>query len=255
MTAAAPDRSGNRVGDPGLRRTMTRRWLDFLEYSQGALWLLPALSGLVALLLGWILSSIDVATPGPRWRRWRSRERRTTPGHLLIVIAGDLVTVIAAVLGLTVVALQLSSTQFSPRLLRNFLRDRPDQVGLAVSSRRSRTAAAGLYTVGVGTPGPGDRFPAARGHRRGRTALRQPRRCSSSSPTTSPTRIQIDAIMHAWSTGHPRGVRGGLRRASRNPSVPTGRAGPVLPTRSGYVQTVHPDAAAPRSPSIGVTLA
>jgi uncharacterized membrane protein len=31
-----------------------------------------------------------------------------------------------------VVALQLSSTQFSPRLLRNFLRDRPNQVVLGV---------------------------------------------------------------------------------------------------------------------------
>jgi hypothetical protein len=31
---------------------------------------------------------------------------------------------IIALLGLAVVALQLSSTQFSPRLLRNFLRDR-----------------------------------------------------------------------------------------------------------------------------------
>jgi uncharacterized membrane protein len=35
-------------------------------------------------------------------------------------------------LGLTVVALQLSSTQFSPRLLRNLLRDRPNQVVLGV---------------------------------------------------------------------------------------------------------------------------
>ena len=42
-----------------------------------------------------------------------------------------MVTVIALVLGLTVVALQLASTQFSPRLLRNFLRDLVNQLTLS----------------------------------------------------------------------------------------------------------------------------
>jgi uncharacterized membrane protein len=43
-----------------------------------------------------------------------------------------MVTVIALLLGLAVVALQLSTTQFSPRLLRNFLRDRANQIVLSV---------------------------------------------------------------------------------------------------------------------------
>src|SRR3712207_7400091 len=47
---------------------------------------------------------------------------------LLTTISSTVVTVMAIVLGLTVVALQLASTQFSPRLLRNFLRDRPTQL-------------------------------------------------------------------------------------------------------------------------------
>ena len=58
-------------------------------------------------------------------------------------------TVIALVLGLTVVALQLSSTQFSPRLLRNFLRDRPTQVVLSGFIATFVYSAAGLFTVGV----------------------------------------------------------------------------------------------------------
>ena len=58
-------------------------------------------------------------------------------------------TVIALVLGLTVVALQLSSTQFSPRLLRNFLRDRPTQVVLSVFMATFVYSAAGLFTVGL----------------------------------------------------------------------------------------------------------
>jgi uncharacterized membrane protein len=59
------------------------------------------------------------------------------------------ITIIALLLGLTVVALQLSSTQFSPRLLRNFLRDRPNQVVLSAFVATFAYCAAGLYTVGV----------------------------------------------------------------------------------------------------------
>jgi uncharacterized membrane protein len=66
------------------------------------------------------------------------------------------VTVIALVLGLTVVALQLSSTQFSPRLLRNFLRDRGTQVVLSAFIATFVYSAAGLFTwnghwLGLGT--------------------------------------------------------------------------------------------------------
>jgi uncharacterized membrane protein len=57
--------------------------------------------------------------------------------------------VIALVLGLTVVALQLSSTQFSPRLLRNFLRDRPTQVVLSMFLATFVYSASGLFTVGL----------------------------------------------------------------------------------------------------------
>ena len=66
-----------------------------------------------------------------------------------------MVTVIALLLGLAVVALQLSSTQFSPRLLlsprllRNFLGDRPNQLVLGVFVGTFAYSAAGLFTVGV----------------------------------------------------------------------------------------------------------
>src|SRR4051794_41745937 len=58
-----------------------------------------------------------------------------------------MVTVIALVLGLTVVALQLASTQFSPRLLRNFLRDRVNQVVLSAFVATFTYSTAGLFTV------------------------------------------------------------------------------------------------------------
>src|SRR5689334_8309833 len=70
-----------------------------------------------------------------------------------------MVTVIALLLGLAVVALQLSSTQFSPRLLRNFLRDRPNQVVLSLFVGTFAYSAGGLFTVGVAGGQRVDEFP------------------------------------------------------------------------------------------------
>jgi hypothetical protein len=94
---------------------------------------------------GSVLSLIDLGAKSPLVFQGTADDART----LLIGITGTMVTVIALLLGLTVVALQLSSTQFSPRLLRNFLRDRPNQIVLSVFVGTFAYSAAGLYTVGV----------------------------------------------------------------------------------------------------------
>ena len=115
------------------------------EYLRGALWVLPTLAVVVSLVFGAVLSAIDV--PADAWYVFQGTpdDART----LLIAIASTLATVIALVLGLTVVALQLASTQFSPRLLRNFLRDRINQVVLSIFIATFSYSTAGLYTVGV----------------------------------------------------------------------------------------------------------
>jgi uncharacterized membrane protein len=115
------------------------------EYVRGSLWVLPTLSVLGALVAGSLLSLVDLGTSSPLAFQGTPDDART----LLIGITGTMITVIALLLGLTVVALQLSSTQFSPRLLRNFLRDRPNQVVLSVFVATFAYSAAGLYTVGV----------------------------------------------------------------------------------------------------------
>jgi uncharacterized membrane protein len=118
------------------------------EYAQGALWVLPAISIAVAIALGALLSKVQVSTHSPLHHLLFAgtvNDART----LLIGITGAIITVIALVLGLTLVALQLSSTQYSPRVLRNFLRDRPNQLFLSVIVATFAYSAAGLYTVGV----------------------------------------------------------------------------------------------------------
>lgn len=118
------------------------------EYAAGSLWVSPAFAALLALAAGTLLSQVRI--PSRSWLaplafQGTADDART----LLITIASTIVTVIALVLGLTVVALQLSSTQFSPRLLRNFLRDRPTQRVLSVFLAAFVYSGAGLYTVGV----------------------------------------------------------------------------------------------------------
>lgn len=49
---------------------------------------------------------------------------------MLQAIAGSVITVAGVTFSITIVALQLTSTQFSPRVLRNFLRDRANQAVL-----------------------------------------------------------------------------------------------------------------------------
>lgn len=51
---------------------------------------------------------------------------------MLGAIGGSVITVAGTVFSITIVALQLTSTQFSPRVLRNFLRDRSNQAVLGV---------------------------------------------------------------------------------------------------------------------------
>jgi uncharacterized membrane protein len=118
------------------------------EYLRGALWALPTLALLLALVAGAGLSLVSVDDDSPFSRllfQGTADDART----LLIGIASTMITVIALVLGLTVVALQLASTQFSPRLLRNFLRDRVNQVVLSIFVATFTYSTAGLYTVGI----------------------------------------------------------------------------------------------------------
>jgi uncharacterized membrane protein len=94
--------------------------------------------------------------------------------NLLIGIVGAVITISALVLGLTLVALQLSSTQYSPRVLRSFLRDRSNQVFLSVIVATFAYSAGGLYTVVASPSGPTTPTATCR-HGRDRPAVREPR--------------------------------------------------------------------------------
>ena len=107
-----------------------RRQEAWREYGRASLWVLPGASMIAALVLGALLSKVQVSTHSSLHHLLFSGTEDDAR-NLLIGITGAVITIIALVLGLTVVALRLSSTQYSPRVLRNFLRDRPNQVFLS----------------------------------------------------------------------------------------------------------------------------
>jgi uncharacterized membrane protein len=78
---------------------------------------------------------------------------------LLIVVSATMITVTGLVFSLSVVALQIASSQFSPRLLRGFLRDRGNQVVLSVFVGTFAYATAGLHTVGARETGSAEFVP------------------------------------------------------------------------------------------------
>jgi uncharacterized membrane protein len=210
-----------------------------VEYLRGALWAMPTVAIGVALVAGSALSSITI-DPDSSLAVLVFQGTADDARSLLIGIASTMVTVIALVLGLTVVALQLASTQFSPRLLRNFLRDLVNQLTLSSFVATFAYSTAGLYTVGISE---------------GQRTTNYPRLAVSGALVLLfvsmimlvffvhhlAHSIQIDQVMagvehdtlhvvhHSFAPGDD---------SAERPTVP-GTALPLLASRSGYVQTLH----------------
>ncbi|MDQ6850992.1 MAG: DUF2254 domain-containing protein [Actinomycetota bacterium] len=90
------------------------------------LWPLPVLGATVALILGMVLPRVDRSVDAslPSWLR--SLLFSGDPGAartVLDAVSSSLITVTSLTFSLTVVTLQLASSQFSPRLLRTFTSD------------------------------------------------------------------------------------------------------------------------------------
>ena len=219
------------------------------EYVRGSLWVLPGLSVLAALAAGAALSSVRAGPRSPLAFQGTPDDART----LLLGITGTMITIIALLLGLAVVALQLSSTQFSPRLLRNFLRDRPNQVVLSAFVATFAYSAAGLYTVGVSGGNRTAAFPrlAVSGAivllfaSLGLLVFFADHLLHS---------IQVDAIMETVQRNTLAVIEDGLLTGGQQAPEPPAWAVPVLSRHSGYVQAVRPARLLPCAARQGVCL-
>jgi uncharacterized membrane protein len=224
------------------------------EYVRGALWVLPGMSVVFALILGSVLSSIDVPKHSPL-HRLVFEGTADDARNLLVAITSTMVTVIALVLGLMVVALTLSSTQFSPRLLRNFFRDVQNKLVLSAFVATFAYSAAGLYTVGVSEGNRTESFP--------RLAV-----------TGAIVLLFISLFALVWQVHHVahsmqideimRRVENGTQQVIRDvpvtpcegpPPAPPADATPIRALRSGYVQRIHHEPLVELAERLGVNAA
>ncbi|MGI9157678.1 MAG: DUF2254 domain-containing protein [Marmoricola sp.] len=99
------------------------------------LWPIPTAAVVAALLLGFGLPAFDSVINGhlsSRASGWLFGGDADAARSLLAAIASSLITVTSLTFSLTVVTLQLASSQFSPRLLRTFTSDQFVQVTLGL---------------------------------------------------------------------------------------------------------------------------
>jgi uncharacterized membrane protein len=114
------------------------------------LWLVPAIEVAAAVILFIGTYSLDrAASDGvfkvPSWAISGSPDVART---VLTAIAAAIITVIGVVFSIVIVALTLTSTQFGPRMLRNFIRDRGTQLTLGTFVATFVYAVLTLGSVG-----------------------------------------------------------------------------------------------------------
>mgnify|MGYP000871630763 CR=1 FL=1 len=113
----------------------TARWtgkaLLAWQRAHSSLWFIPALFVLIAGGMSTAALEIDAALgPFDAGGWWLFTGNADGARTVLSVIAGSLITVIAVAFSVTIIAIQQASTQFTPRVLRNFTRDRGNQIVL-----------------------------------------------------------------------------------------------------------------------------
>jgi uncharacterized membrane protein len=103
-----------------------------MAWARGRFWLLPALFGVTAGLLGIAMPALDDVLLQSRNLPFLFGGGPEGARALLSAIISSMISFTALVFSITIVVLQLTSSQFSPRVLRTFLRDRFNQVTLGV---------------------------------------------------------------------------------------------------------------------------
>jgi uncharacterized membrane protein len=111
---------------------MRTRLLHFWAVLVSSLWFIPALmvSAAVALSFGTLELDFELSDKAVSQAEWIWSGGPEGAREILSTIAGSMMTVTGVVFSITVVVLVLASSQFGPRLLRNFLGDTGNKVVL-----------------------------------------------------------------------------------------------------------------------------
>jgi len=128
------------------------------EWRRGALrtnlWLVPGIEVILAVGLYFGTHALDKAAFGgtlalPSWMVFGTADAAR---QILTPLAAAVITVVGVVFSITTVTLTLASTQFGPRILRTFIRDRGTQFTLGTF------VYATLVLISIGPASPGRNF-------------------------------------------------------------------------------------------------
>ena len=119
------------------------------------LWLVPVLETVAVVVLFGLTYAVDrsaydglITLP-----TWVLSGTADVARVLLATVAASIITVVGIVFSITIVALTLASTQFGPRMLRNFVRDPGTQLSLGTFVASFCFAMIALVSVGGGPHG------------------------------------------------------------------------------------------------------
>ncbi len=120
------------------------RWQVY-EYVRNSLWIVPGAFVFLAIVLGLLLPIVDERTSFTIGISFGSGASESILG----AIAGGMITFTGFVFSILLLAVQFGSSQFSPRMLRRFLRDPTTKISLGVFMATFVYALAVLRTVGL----------------------------------------------------------------------------------------------------------
>jgi uncharacterized membrane protein len=119
------------------------------------LWFVPAIevAAAIALFAGTLIADRaayrgDFTLPG-----WVISGSADAARQILTTIAAAIITVVGVVFSIILVTLTLASTQFGPRMLRNFIRDRGTQLTLGTFVATFVYSVLALASIGTGSHG------------------------------------------------------------------------------------------------------
>ena len=113
---------------------MKIRLINYWESLKTSFWFLPGIMVFASILLASVIVAIDKNSGLDSHRIFGYFYTGEAEGarSLLSTIAGSMITVAGVAFSITIVALTLASSQFGPRLLRNFMKDTGNQVVIGI---------------------------------------------------------------------------------------------------------------------------
>jgi len=110
------------------------RLKKFLIGLRTSFWFLPGLIVLGAVALAFSLVAVDSQLDLRDWNegKWVFGAGAEGSRHMLAAVATSMITIAGVTFSITMVVLSLAANQYTPRILRNFIRDRGNQIVLGV---------------------------------------------------------------------------------------------------------------------------